>query len=71
MSNPGTEKYRTTRDILIPKGTLIVYIHRMKKDVERVASAFVRAGPDRHYELTMFWDDALKANLIEKVPDGP
>lgn len=69
-SGPITGKYQTTRDILVPKGTAIVYIHKMKKDVERVASAFVRAGPDMHYEWHMYWDDALRLGWIEKVPDG-
>ena len=70
MSKPALGKYQTTRDILVPKGTLVVYVHKMKKDVERVANAFVRAGPDMHYEWIMYFDDALRLGWIEKVPDG-
>ena len=70
MTASVTGKFRTTRDIVVPRGTNVVYVHRMKMDVERVARVFIRAGEDMHYEWQMFWDDALRAGLIEKVPDG-
>jgi hypothetical protein len=70
MTSSVTGRYRTARDVTIPKGTLVVYIHRMKKDVDRVANAFVRAGPEMYYELQMHWDDALRLGWIEKIEDG-
>lgn len=67
MANYNTTRYRTTKPILIPSGTNVVLITRMKQDVERTAMAIVRAGPDMHFEWRMFIDDALKAGLIEEV----
>jgi len=60
-------KYQTTKDIFIPKGTSVVYVGRMRQEVERTAQAFIPAGPNMHYEWLMYFDDALKIGLIEKV----
>lgn len=65
---PIKVKFRTTRDILIPKGSPVVFVARMNKVVERTATAFVKAGPDMHYEWLMYFDDALAAGLIEEMP---
>lgn len=69
MSAANINRYRTTRNIIVPAGTTVVYVSRMKKDVERVASAIVSAGPDMHYEWQMHFDDALELGWIERV-DG-
>ena len=69
LSRPGLKSYRTAKDILLPKGNVVVYVHRMKKDVERTALAVVRAGEDMHWEFQMHWDDALRAGLIEEVSE--
>jgi hypothetical protein len=70
MINPASPiRYRTTRDIVIPKGNIVVFVSRMKQDVARLALAIVSAGPDVHYEWSMNFDDALAAKWIEKVSD--
>ena len=68
MPKPPLAKYRIARDIMLPKGTTVVYVHKMRKDVERTALAIVRAGEDMHWEFQMFFDDALRAGLVEEIP---
>jgi hypothetical protein len=65
--NPN--RYRTTRHITVPEGTIVVFVKRMRKDVERVAQAFVKVSPDTHFEWQMHFDDALELGLIERVPE--
>lgn len=62
-----SRKYRTTRDIVVPKGSRVVYVGRMKKDMSRLATALVRWDHDKVYEWIMHFDDALEAGLIEEV----
>ena len=67
MEPPPTRKFRTTKDILIPAGTNVVYVARMKQDVVRMAQAIVKAGPHQHYEWLMHFDDAVSRKLIEEI----
>lgn len=60
-------KYRTTRDIVVPKGSRVVYVGRMRKDMFRLATAMVRVDEDKLYEWLMQFDDALASGLIEEV----
>lgn len=60
-------KYRTTKDILVPKGTRVIFIGHIRHEAYRLAQALVGHGPDMQYEWQMSFDDALKAGLIEKV----
>jgi hypothetical protein len=67
MANPLRKKYRTTRDIVIPKGHTLIYASRMKHDVLETVMAVVSIGNDRHYDWFMARDDALAAGLIEEI----
>ncbi|MET0651054.1 MAG: hypothetical protein ABWY63_00955 [Hyphomicrobiaceae bacterium] len=67
FESPNKRRFRTVKDILIPAGTRVVYIARMKQEVLRTAQVIVSAGPDKHYEWLMHWDDALENGLIEEV----
>lgn len=60
-------RFRTTKDIVVPKGSPVVYIGRMKQDVERMVQVIVKAGPHKHFDWLMHFDDALEAGLIEEV----
>ena len=65
---PSANRYRTARDIVVPKGQIVVFVSKMRKEIERTALAVVNAGPDTQYEWTMYFDDALRSGLIEEVP---
>ena len=67
MAAANVNKYRTTKDILIPAGTNVVFVSRMRQDVYRAAMAMVKAGPDMHYEWLMNFDEAIKLGFIELV----
>jgi hypothetical protein len=69
MAAANITKYRTTKDIVVPKGTHVVFVNHMRQDVVRAASAVVGVGKDMHYDWLMYFDDALESGLIEKVPD--
>ena len=60
-------KYRTTKDIIVPRGTRVIFIRHIKQEAYRLAQALVGHGPDMQSEWTMSFDDALKAGLIEKI----
>ena len=60
-------KFRTTRDIVIPKGNPVVFVAHAKQEVYRLANSIVRLNPDMIYEWSMSFDDAVLAGLIEKV----
>ena len=68
MSGPNLNRYRIARDIIVPKGQIVVFVAKMKKDIERTALAVINAGPDMQYEWHMYFDDALRSGLIEEVP---
>ena len=70
MNAANTNRYRTTRDILVPKGSRVIFIKHVKQEAYRLAQALVGHGPDMQYEWTMSFDDALKAGLIEKIDDA-
>ena len=70
MAAANVTRYRTTRDILVPKGTLVIFVSVMKQDIRRVAQALVKFGADAQYTWMMDFDDALDSKLIEKIPDG-
>ena len=44
MEPPPTRKFRTTKDILIPAGTNVVYVARMKQDVVRMRTGDRQGG---------------------------
>ena len=70
-TTPGAAKrYRLCRDLTVPKGNTVVYVSKMKKDVERVAMAIFRISEDIHGEMHVYFDDALRAGLIEEISDG-
>ena len=63
------KRYRTTKDILIPKGHRVVFASRMKQDLLEMVAAVVAVGPDMHFDWLMARTDALEAGLIEEVPE--
>jgi hypothetical protein len=67
LSPAAVSRYRTTRDILVPKGTNVVYISQQKQHTYRLAQALIRFSEDMIYEWQMNFDDALRAGLIEKI----
>ena len=67
---PNLNKYRTTKDIVVPKGTLVIFIAHMKQDIRRAAQALISHGKDRQYTWLMDFDEAIDSKLIEKIPDG-
>jgi hypothetical protein len=64
-------KYRLARDVTLPKGNVVVYVSKMKKEVERVALAVISLGEDAHGEFSIYFDDALRLGLIEEVSEPP
>lgn len=60
-------KYRTTKDILVPKGTHVVFVSHQKQEVYRLAQALVRISEEAIYEWHMNFDDAVREGLIEKI----
>ena len=70
MAAANVNKYRTTRDILVPKGTRVIFINHIRQENYRLAQALVSPGPDLQYEWTMNFDDALREGLIEKVDEA-
>jgi hypothetical protein len=66
--------YRTTRDIVIPKGTKIVVVTSMKQHIVHAAMAVIAVGKHAHFDWLMYVEDALKEGLIEEIPqtlEGP
>jgi hypothetical protein len=61
------DRYRTTKDILVPKGTNVIYVSKQKQHSYRLARALIRISHDMIYEWQMDFDDALRARLIEKI----
>ena len=60
------KKYRTAKDIVIPKGHRVIFVGRMKHDILEAVHAVISAGPDKHFDWFMGRDDALEAGLIEE-----
>ena len=60
--------YRTTRDIVIPAGTPIMYIRSMKHHVTHQASALVNIAPNMSFDWMMYFDDAFTIGLVEEIP---
>jgi ABC-type molybdenum transport system ATPase subunit/photorepair protein PhrA len=67
MSAANRTRYRTTRDIVVPKGNNVIFVSHMRQDTYRLAHSIVRISPDMIYEWQMAFDDALASGLIEKV----
>ena len=63
----NNSKYRTTKDIIIPKGSNVIFVSRMKQEATRKAQALVNLGGGRIYDWMMDFDAALEAGLIEEV----
>ena len=61
------KKYKTSRDIVIPRGTTVVYVRQMKHEVMETAVALVTLDPLHSYEWMMSFDDALTSGLIEET----
>ena len=62
-------RYRTTKNILVPKGTRVIFISHIRQDAYRLAQALVNVNPDMQFEWTMNYDDAMTAGLIERVDE--
>ena len=60
-------RFRTTKDILVPKGTSVIFISHQKHEAYRQAQALVRVDADKLYQWNMAFDDAIAAGLIEKI----
>lgn len=67
MNPANRNKYRTTRDLTIPKGNNVVFVSHQRTEAYRLAHSIVRLNADMIYEWTMSFDDALAAGLIERV----
>jgi hypothetical protein len=65
------KKFQTAKDIVIPKGTRVVYIGKMRQEITNVASVLMGVGKHAHFDWMMHFDDALEAGLIEEVEEGP
>ena len=65
-----SKKYQFAKDVVIPRGTHVMYVKHMRQDVVAAATALVGIGKDMHFDWLMYFDDALEAGLIEEVPDG-
>ena len=65
---PG-KKYRTAKEIVIPKGHRVVFAGRMRQDLLEMVAAVVPVGPDMHFDWLMARTDALEAGLIEEVSE--
>ena len=66
--------YRTTKDIIVPAGTKVIVVTSMKQHVVHAAMAVIAVGKDAHFDWMMYVEDALKAGLIEEIPqalEGP
>ena len=61
------KKYRTAKDIVIPKGHNVVFVGRMNHEIVEAVTALVNIGDDRIFDWYMFRDDALAAGLIEEI----
>lgn len=62
-------EYRTTRDIIIPAGTPVTLVTRMKQDILRAAMSVVSVGNDMHFDWIMYFEDALELGYIEKTDE--
>jgi hypothetical protein len=69
MAKKAEQKYRTTQDIIIPAGTIVARIPMLQKEVPNVATAVVSVGNHMHFDWIMWFDDAVKAGLIEKADE--
>lgn len=69
MVNINTTRYRTTRDILIPKGNHVIFISHIRQDAYRLAQSLVTLNADTQWTWEMDFDSAIKAGLIEKIND--
>ena len=47
----NNSKYRTTKDIIIPKGSNVIFVSRMKQEATRKAQALVNLGGGRILRL--------------------
>ena len=70
MKSPSVAAYRTTRDIVVPKGNRVIFVSHIRKEAYRLAQSLVSLKPDMLYTWEMDFEDALRAGLIEKVPDA-
>lgn len=62
----SAKRYRTAKEITIPKGQSVVSVSRMKHEIIDSALAVVRVGQDTHFDWFMSRIDALEAGLIEE-----
>lgn len=62
--------YRTTKDIIIPKGTHVMAVTSMRQHVVHAAMAVIAVGKDAHFDWLMYVEDALREGLIEEVQKG-
>jgi hypothetical protein len=60
-------KYRTTKPIIVPAHTNVIFISHIRQDSYRLAQALITINPDLQYEWNCGFDAALKAGLIERV----
>lgn len=60
-------KYRLTQDIVIPKGTRVIFIAHIRQEAYRQAQALISHSPYAQSEWQINFDEAIKAGLIEKV----
>ena len=51
-------RFRTTKDILVPKGTSVIFVSYQKHEAYRQAQALVRVDADKLYQWNMDFDDA-------------
>ena len=63
----NVNKYRLTKDVLVPRGTRVIFISHIKQDAYRLAQALINIAPDMQYTWEMDFDSGLKAGLIEVV----
>jgi hypothetical protein len=61
------KKFQTAKDIVIPKGTRVVYVSKMRQEVSNMASVMMSVGAHKHYDWLMHFDDALGSGLIEEI----
>jgi hypothetical protein len=64
------KKYRIAKDIVIPKGTKVLFVSKMNQAIVEAMTAVVGVGKDMHFDWIMYREDALESGLVEEIEDG-
>ena len=65
--NRNQRRYRTAKEIVIPKGSSVVYVNKMNHVVTETALVMIVLEGDYSFDWMMQFQDAFASGLIEEI----